>query len=88
MSLLGLLVFFVAFSVSGQTPAPPRHPTDTPGLIKLTGEDERRAKELDEQIDKAMKADRWGEAITKGEELLSRPSLSMSTERRRAGWPR
>jgi hypothetical protein len=54
-----------------QTPAPPTTKPTAPGLIKLTGDDERRAKELDEQIDKGMKADRWDEAIAKAKELLA-----------------
>ena len=40
-------------------------------MIKLTGDDEKRAKQLDEQIDKALKADRWDEAIAQAEELLA-----------------
>ena len=40
-------------------------------MRKLTGDDERRAKQLDEQIDNALKADRWDEAIAKAEELLA-----------------
>jgi CHAT domain-containing protein/tetratricopeptide (TPR) repeat protein len=39
-------------------------------LRKLTGDDEKRAGQLEEQIDKAMKEDRWDEAISKAEELL------------------
>ena len=70
--LLGLLVLFTASAVSGQTPAPPAgQPPAAPGLRKLTGDDEKRAKQLDEQIDKALKADRWDEAIAKAEELLA-----------------
>jgi Tfp pilus assembly protein PilF len=40
-------------------------------LRALTGDDERRAKQLDEQIYKAMKEDHWNEAIAKAEELLA-----------------
>ncbi len=40
-------------------------------MRKLTAEDEKRAKQLDEQIDKALKADRWDEAIARAEELLA-----------------
>jgi hypothetical protein len=38
-------------------------------LRKLTGDDEKRAKQLDEQIDRSMKADRWSEAIAAAEKL-------------------
>ena len=70
--LLGLLMLFIASAVSGQTPAPPAgQPPAAPGLRKLTGEDEKRAKQLDEQIDKSVKADRWDEAIARAEELLA-----------------
>jgi tetratricopeptide (TPR) repeat protein len=70
-SSIGSFVLISASVVSGQTPAAPTAKAVAAGLIKLTGEDEKRARELDEQIDKAMKADRWSEAITKGEELLA-----------------
>ena len=70
--LLGLLVLFTTSAVSGQTPAPPAgQPPAAPGLRKLTGEDEKRANDLDEQIDKSVKADRWDEAIGQAEELLA-----------------
>ena len=65
-------MLFTASAVSGQTPAPPAgQPPASPGFRKPTGDDERRAKQLDEQIDKALKADRWDEAIAKAEELLA-----------------
>jgi tetratricopeptide (TPR) repeat protein len=70
-SLLTLVGLLVASSAFGQTPAPPTSKPIAPGLIKLTGEDEKRAKELDQQIDTAMKADRWHEAIAKAEEQLA-----------------
>jgi len=38
---------------------------------QLTGDDEKRAKQLDEQIDAALKADRWDEAVARAEELLA-----------------
>jgi tetratricopeptide (TPR) repeat protein len=50
--------------------APTQKPI-APGVIKLTGEDEKRARQLDEQIQKALTADRWNEAIAKTEELLA-----------------
>jgi len=71
--LFGSLVLFIPFPVSGQAPAPKPSAGQPPasGLRKLTGDDEKRAKQLDEQIDKALKADRWDEAITRAEELLA-----------------
>ncbi|MFI5455263.1 MAG: tetratricopeptide repeat protein [Isosphaerales bacterium] len=71
--LFGSLVFFIPFPVSGQAPAPKPSAGQppAPGLRKLTGDDETRAKQLDEEIDKALKADRWDQAIARGEELLA-----------------
>jgi tetratricopeptide (TPR) repeat protein len=66
-----LLIATVGSSSLGQTPAPPNPKPTAPGLIKLTGEDEKRAKELDEQIDMAMKTDRWDEAIARALELVA-----------------
>ena len=67
--LLGLLMLLIAFPASGQTPPHSSSQPPAPGLKKLTGDDEKRAKQLDEQIDKAMKADRWSEAIAAAEQL-------------------
>ncbi len=71
--LLGSLVLFIPFPVPGQAPAvkPSAVQPPAPGLRKLTGDHEKRAKQLDEQIDKATKADRWDEAIARAEELLA-----------------
>jgi len=71
--LLGSLVLFIPLPVSAQAPAPKRPASQpaAPGLRKLTGEDEKRAKQLDEQIGTATNADRWEEAITRAEELLA-----------------
>jgi tetratricopeptide (TPR) repeat protein len=66
-----LLIATIASSSLGQTPAPQTAKPIAPGLIKLTGEDEKRANELGEQIDKALNADRWDEAIARAEELLA-----------------
>ena len=54
-----------------QTPAPPAGQPTAPGLRKLTGDDAKRAEELDKAIEAALKADRWDEAIAKAEELLA-----------------
>ena len=40
-------------------------------MRKLTGDDARRAEELNQAIEAATKADRWGEAIARSEELLA-----------------
>ncbi len=66
---LGLVVLFIASAVSGQTPAVPAGQPTAPGLRKLTGDDARRAAELDKAIAAALEADRWGEAIARAEEL-------------------
>jgi len=66
-----LFVFLTSQSSPGQTPAPPTGKPTAAGLIKLTGDDERGAKQLDEQIDKALNTDRWDEAIAKTEDLLT-----------------
>jgi tetratricopeptide (TPR) repeat protein len=42
-----------------------------PGLRKLTGEDTKKAEELDKAIETAQKADRLDEAIARAEELLT-----------------
>jgi tetratricopeptide (TPR) repeat protein len=51
--------------------APPAGQPTPPGLPKLTGDDEKRAKELDTAVEAALKADRWDEAIAKAEELVA-----------------
>src|SRR5262249_11653711 len=48
----------------------PSQPTP-PGLRRLTGDDARRAVELDKAIEATLKADRWDEAIAKAQELLA-----------------
>ncbi len=40
-------------------------------MRKLTGDDAKRAEELDKAIEAALKADRWDEAIARAEELLA-----------------
>jgi len=75
VSLLGLLI------VSGLAmPGMPRAAQTVPstvaqpaaqGLHKLTGDDEKRARQLDEQIDEAADADRWDEAIARAEDLVA-----------------
>jgi hypothetical protein len=73
MPLVGLLVLLIGSPAPGQAPAPSSGPPPAPppGLRQLTGDDEKRAKQLDEQIDQATKEDRWDEALAKAEELLA-----------------
>ena len=63
-----LLVFLTPQSVPGQTPAPPAAKPAAVGLIKLTGDDEKRRNELGKAIDAAVEADRWDEAIAKAQD--------------------
>jgi tetratricopeptide (TPR) repeat protein len=68
---VAVLHLSMAYSASAQPPAAPTGQASAPGLRKLTGDDEKRAKDLDAQIDNALKADRWDEAVAKAEELLA-----------------
>jgi tetratricopeptide (TPR) repeat protein len=68
--LVGWLVFVTASAVRAQMP-PPASQSTAPGLIKLTGDDAKRAEELDRAIEAALKTDHWDEAIVKAEELLA-----------------
>jgi CHAT domain-containing protein/tetratricopeptide (TPR) repeat protein len=68
---VGVFLLLVGCPVLGQAPAPSTSQLPGPGLRKLTGEDEKRAKELGTQIDNALRADRWDEAIAKAEQLLA-----------------
>jgi hypothetical protein len=68
--LLGWLAFLTASTIRAQT-APPTSQATAPGLLKLTGDDAKRADELDKATEIALKADRWEEAIARVEELLA-----------------
>jgi hypothetical protein len=65
----GLLILLIAPAVPGQTSAPTS--SQPPTLKKLAGDDEKRAKQLDEQIGQAMNEDRWKDAVAKAEELVA-----------------
>jgi hypothetical protein len=54
---LGLLLLLVTSAVLGQTPPRSTGPPPAPGLAKLTGDDARRAEELEKAIEAAIKAD-------------------------------
>jgi hypothetical protein len=62
---LAVLLPSIASSAAAQAPGNSTGRDAAPGLRKLTGDDEKRAKELDEQSQNALKADRWDEAIVK-----------------------
>ena len=68
---LGLLVLFIASAVQGQKPATPAGQPNAPGLRWLTGDDARRADELNKAIETALKADRWDVAIARALELVA-----------------
>jgi len=72
---LGLLIGFglamPGMPARAQTASPKDAQTAASGLLELTGADEKRAKQLDEQIDKAVKADRWEEAIARAEGMVA-----------------
>jgi tetratricopeptide (TPR) repeat protein len=69
--LFGLGIEILALPATAQTTSPKEAPPPAPGLRKLTGDDARRAEELDKAIEAALKADRWDEAIARAEELLT-----------------
>ena len=56
---------------TGQTTAGTDTRSSAPQLRKLTGDDAKRAEELDKAIEAAVKADRFGEAISSAEELVA-----------------
>jgi CHAT domain-containing protein/tetratricopeptide (TPR) repeat protein len=70
-SMLTLLVLSMASWGRGQPALSPSGKPVAPGLIKLTGGDEKRADTLNRQIGEAEKADRWNEAIAQSEELVA-----------------
>ena len=72
---LGLLIGFAiavpGLSTAAQTTPPKEAQRAEPELRTLRGEDAKRAQQLDEQIDEAIKADRWNDAIVLAQELLA-----------------
>jgi tetratricopeptide (TPR) repeat protein len=71
MLFLAVLFSSIAYSATAQVAPNSADQFPAPGLRKLSGDDEKRAKELEAQLDSALKADRWDEAIAKAEELLA-----------------
>jgi len=69
--LLGWLVLVLASLAPGQDSAPSIGQPSAQGLRKLTGDDARRAEELDNAIDAALKVDRWDKASARAAELLA-----------------
>ena len=69
--LIGLGIEIPGPPTTAQTTSPKEAQPPAPGLRKLTGDDARRAEELDKAIEAALKADRWDEAIARAEELLA-----------------
>jgi tetratricopeptide (TPR) repeat protein len=69
--LIGLGIEIPGWPATAQTLSPLGSQTPAPGLRKLTGDDARRAEELDKAIEAVLKADRWDEAIARAQELLA-----------------
>ncbi len=67
--MIGLGYATPGMSTTAQTTAAKEAQLPAAGLRKLSGDDEKRAKRLEEQINQAMKADRWNLAIARAEEL-------------------
>jgi len=69
--LIGPGIEILGSPASAQTTSPKEAQPPAPGSPKLTGDDARRADELDKAIEAALNADRWDEAIARAEELLA-----------------
>jgi tetratricopeptide (TPR) repeat protein len=69
--LIGLAIAIPGLPATAQTTPPKEGQPLAPGLIKLTGDDDNRAKELDKAINAALEADRWDEATARADELLA-----------------
>jgi CHAT domain-containing protein len=75
-----LLMLSITPSVEGQAPARPKEKPIAPGLMKLTGDDEKRATQLDEQIETAVNSDHWEEALARAEDLMTLHSRAHGPE--------
>jgi len=69
--LIGLGIQIPASPATAQTTSPTQSQPPAPGLRKLTGDDAKRAEELDKATEAAQTADCWDEAIAKADELLA-----------------
>jgi tetratricopeptide (TPR) repeat protein len=69
--LLTVLLLPIAYSAAAQAPGDSTGQASAPGLCKLSGDDETKAKQLCEQAENAIKSDRWDEAIARAEKLLA-----------------
>jgi hypothetical protein len=72
--MIALGIEFSGLPATAQTTPAKEVQPPAPGLRKLTGEDAKRAEELDKAVAAALKADRWDEAITRAEERLALPA--------------
>jgi tetratricopeptide (TPR) repeat protein len=69
--LIGLGIVILGLPAIAQTTSPKEAQPPAPVLRELTGDDARRAEELDKAIQAAREADRWDLAVTQAEELLA-----------------
>jgi CHAT domain-containing protein/tetratricopeptide (TPR) repeat protein len=72
---LTLLVLLITSAVPGQTQTPGRSPSTgqpaAPASSKLAGNDQKRARQLNQAASKAGRADRWDDVISAFEELVA-----------------
>src|SRR5271157_1462352 len=69
--LIGLVIEITGSPATAQTTSPKEAQHPAPGLRKLTGDDARRAVELEKAIGAALKADRWDDAVARAQEVLA-----------------
>ncbi|MGA2702455.1 MAG: CHAT domain-containing protein [Isosphaeraceae bacterium] len=69
--LIGLGIEIPGLPATAQTTVPKEAQPPASGLLKLTGDDARRAQELDKAIVASINSDRWDEASAQAEELLA-----------------
>jgi tetratricopeptide (TPR) repeat protein len=71
--LAGILTFLMPTSSAVQTPAKPPATAHSPAAAprKLSGDNDKLAKELDGRIETAIRADHWEEAIARANDLVS-----------------
>jgi tetratricopeptide (TPR) repeat protein len=69
--LIGFAIGIPASEATAQTPSAKTAQPEASAQRKLSGDDLKRAAELNRSIEAALKADRWDEAIARAEELLA-----------------